>query len=140
MVKYLPVSAVRSLLSDVDSFRGGVVATVNGESSLYICTAEERMAELKEMEETRQVFNNTRLLFKSLEDLEAGKVVSQEPAKEGLASEIPLREGFPFRVAPELLSIYRENLDGFANTLKYSSCDVTMLFFAPFTTIPSVAS
>ena len=136
MVKYVPINVVRDSLGDVESFRGGVIATVDGESSLFICTAEERIAELKEMEETRQILNNMRLLFKSLEDVEARRVMTAERAKERLASEFPLRVGFPFRVAPELLSIYRENLDGFANALKYGSCDVTMLLFSPFTTTP----
>ena len=96
----MTVSTTRNMLGNPEAFTGGVFATVNDVDSLYICTAEERKAELEERAHTAQLLKEISSTIRGLNDVVEGR----------LNTEFPLKESFPFKVAPELVQAYHKNL------------------------------
>ena len=133
----MSVSTARNMLGNPEAFTGGVFATVNGVDSLYICTAEERKAELEERARDAQLLKEISSTIRGLNDVVEGRVLTPEQVRERLDADFPPREDFPFKVAPELVRAYHKNLDHFSNALQFGSCDDDMMLFKPFTTVPT---
>lgn len=65
-------------LGNPEAFRGGCLVTKNGVAELYIQTVEERELEEAALEATRQANALLKLAMLAKEDVEAGRVYSED--------------------------------------------------------------
>lgn len=65
-------------LGNPDAFKGGCLVTKNGTAELYIQTVQEREQEEKAFEAIRQANALLKLAMLAKEDVEAGRVYSEE--------------------------------------------------------------
>lgn len=74
----------RDSLGNAQTFEGGVYVTKNGVAELFIQTAAERQAELKEMEQERNINALFKLAMQAKQEVAEGKGMTPEEALEKL--------------------------------------------------------
>lgn len=74
----------RDSLGNAETFAGGVYVTKNGVAELFIQTAAERDAELREMQEERNINALFKLATLAKKEIEDGKGMTPEEARKKL--------------------------------------------------------
>ena len=74
----------RDSLGNAETFAGGVYVTKNGVAELFIQTAAERDAELREMKEERNINALFKLATLAKKEIEEGKGMTPEEARRKL--------------------------------------------------------
>ena len=78
MSKTMSQKLARDSLGNADTFEGGVYVTKNGVAELFIQTAAERQAELKELEQERNINALFKLAMQAKKEITDGQGMTPE--------------------------------------------------------------
>ncbi|CAI2041192.1 Uncharacterised protein [Serratia fonticola] len=78
MTKTMSQKLARDSLGNAETFEGGIYATKNGVAELFIQTAAEREAEVREMQQDRNINTLFKLAMQAKKEIAEGKGMTPE--------------------------------------------------------------